>query len=88
MPATSTATAAAAVVLLFCGATCPAATTAAGRVVNATKRAAAFQAKYGQSRGCGQPPPYNPTNPGQSLYQEDVIDGLERGWVLHLPTTV
>eukprot|EP01052_Picozoa_sp_SAG31_P061672 SAG31_NODE_20737_length_566_cov_1.349036_1_plen_80_part_10 len=37
--------------------------------LNATRRAAAFKARYGKSRGCGQDPPYNPTDPGQSLYQ-------------------
>ena len=44
-----------------------------------------WEAQYGRSSGCGEAPPYNPSNPNDSLYVNVEIDGLERGYLLHRP---
>ena len=55
--------------------------------VAAGVQGASFQEEYGPSSGCGQPPPYEPSSPRQSAYFQDTFDGLQRGYLMHLPTT-
>lgn len=38
-----------------------------------------FQELYGRSDGCGQAPPYDPSNPNDTLYVDVEIDGVKRG---------
>jgi poly(3-hydroxybutyrate) depolymerase len=46
-----------------------------------------WESKYGKSSGCGAQPPYNPSDPNDSLYVDVEIDGIQRGYLLHIPTT-
>ena len=54
---------------------------------SAAAASSSFRELYGPSSGCGQAPPYDPSSPRQSAYFEDSFDGLERGYLMHLPTT-
>jgi poly(3-hydroxybutyrate) depolymerase len=53
----------------------------------AAASSAAFARRYGPSSGCGLEPPYVPGGERESLSVDVEIDGLQRNYLLHLPTS-